>query len=251
VTDDNWFRVESRSEGPQGLLDALMGLLLVHSGERGRRRASSGSRRSAEAPGAQLATFSRLQREFGTLVLVSSASGAFGRRVIVTGMPGSGKSTFSRALSARTGLPLIHLDLHYWKPGWVRPSDDEWQAKQRSLLAGDAWIADGNYHETLDLRLERADTVVVLDTPWWVCSGRAFMRGVRRPNGTVMPEGCDDSTIQRLRDEWRAVWVNWRDRRKEPEQERAIISEYGKHTALRVLSSKRAARVFLAEGGSE
>ena len=35
---------------------------------------------------------------------------------------GSGKSTFARALAARTGLPVIHLDLHYWKPGWVRPS---------------------------------------------------------------------------------------------------------------------------------
>ena len=68
----------------------------------------------------------------------------------------------------------------------------------RSLLAGDAWIADGNYHETLDLRLDRADTVVVLDTPWWVCAGRAFVRGVRRPVGSVMPEGCDDSVIRRL-----------------------------------------------------
>ena len=129
---------------------------------------------------------------------MDNAVAPVGHRVIVTGMPGSGKSTFSRDLSARTGLPLIHLDLHYWKPGWVRPSDDEWRVKQRSLLAGDGWIADGNYHETLDLRLERADTVVVLDTPWWVCAARAFLRGVRRPVGTVMPDGCDDSVIQRF-----------------------------------------------------
>jgi adenylate kinase family enzyme len=182
---------------------------------------------------------------------MDNVSAPVGHRVIVTGMPGSGKSTFSRALSARTGLPLIHLDLHYWKPGWVRPSDDEWRVKQRSLLAGDGWIADGNYHETLDLRLERADTVVVLDTPWWVCAARAFVRGVRRPVGTVMPEGCDDSVIQRLSDEWRAVWVNWRDRRKQPERERAIISEYGQHATLHTLSSRRAARAFLAEIGSD
>ena len=129
---------------------------------------------------------------------MGSASGAVGHRVIVTGMPGSGKSTFSKALSTRTGLPLIHLDLQYWKPAWVRPSDDEWRLKQRSLLAGDAWIADGNYHETLDLRLERADTVVVLATPWWLCSCRAFAHGVRRPAGTVMPDGCEDSAIQRF-----------------------------------------------------
>jgi adenylate kinase family enzyme len=184
------------------------------------------------------------------LVQMGSASRAVGHRVIVTGMPGSGKSTFSKALSTRTGLPLIHLDLHYWEPAWVKPSDDEWRMKQRSLLAGDAWIADGNYHETLDLRLERADTVVVLATPWWLCSCRAFIRGVRRPAGTVMPDGCDDSAIQRLSDEWRAVWVNWRDRREQPERERAIISEYGQHAVLHVLSSKRATRAFLGECGS-
>jgi adenylate kinase family enzyme len=182
---------------------------------------------------------------------MDNASGAVGRRVIVTGMAGSGKSTFSRALSARTGLPVIHLDLHYWKPGWVKPSDDEWRAKQRSLLAGDAWIADGNDHETLDLRLERADTVVVLDTPWWVCAGRAFVRGVRRPVGTEMPDGCDDSVIRRLRDEWRLAGVIWRHRHKEPERERAIISEHGQHVALHALSSKQAARTFLGECGSD
>jgi len=182
---------------------------------------------------------------------MDDASGAVGCRVIVTGMAGSGKSTFATALSARTGLPVIHLDRHYWKPGWVRPSDDEWRAKQQALLAGDAWIADGNYHETLDLRLERADTVVVLDTPWWVCAGRAFVRGVRRPAGIEMPEGSDDSVMRRLRDEWRLVGLIWWHRNDEPERERAIISAHGRHVALHVLRSKRAARAFLSECGTD
>jgi len=84
------------------------------------------------------------------------------------GLAGSGKSTFALALADKTGLPVIHLDLQFWKPGWVAPSETEWRATQRVVLAGDAWIADGNYHETLDLRVERADTVVVLDMPWWL-----------------------------------------------------------------------------------
>src|SRR5579862_1457379 len=92
---------------------------------------------------------------------------ALGRHVIVTGLAGSGKSTFSVALAAKLGLPVIHLDLLFWKPGWVAPSKTEWRETQREALGGAAWIADGNYHETLDLRLERADTVVFLDIPWW------------------------------------------------------------------------------------
>ena len=175
---------------------------------------------------------------------MSGAAVTMGRRVLVTGLAGSGKSTFSRALAARTGLPLIHLDLQFWKPGWVAPSEDEWREKQRQVLAGDAWIADGNYHETLDLRLERADTIVVLDTPWPLCVGRALLRGVRKSGGE-MPEGCHDSAWRRLRDEWPVAARVWRRRHSEPEREHDIISQHGQHAALHVLRSKREGREFL------
>src|SRR5271170_5147145 len=110
------------------------------------------------------------------------ASRKIGRRILVDGMMGSGKSTFARALAARTDLPVIHLDAHYWQPGWERPSNDAWRDRQRVLLAGDSWIIEGNYKETLALRLVRADTVISLDTPWWLCAFRALLRGLRKPH---------------------------------------------------------------------
>jgi adenylate kinase family enzyme len=169
---------------------------------------------------------------------MSEASSALGRRVVVTGLAGSGKSTFAVALAARTGLPVIHLDLSFWKPGWVAPSEAEWREKQRVVLAGDAWIADGNYHETLDLRLERADTLVVLDTPWWRCSGRALARGFRMPG--QLPPGCDYSRWERWRDEWRLAGRVFRKRRSEPEREREVAAQHGQHVAVHVLRSPRA-----------
>jgi adenylate kinase family enzyme len=175
---------------------------------------------------------------------MNDASRTIGRRIVVAGMTGSGKSTFARALAARTGLPLIYLDLHYWKPGWVRPSDDEWRARQRTLVAGRAWIIEGNYNETLPLRLERAETVVYLDTPWWLCAARAFARGLRKPGGE-MPEGCEDSRTRRLRDEWGAVWKIWRRRRSDPERARNEISRHGTHATVHVLGSRREVRHFL------
>jgi adenylate kinase family enzyme len=143
-------------------------------------------------------------------------------------------------------LPAIHLDVHYWKPGWVKPSDDEWREKQRMLLAGDAWIADGNYNETLDLQLERAETVVFLDTPWWICASRAFVRGLQKPpTWCEMPEGCDDSWRRRLRDEWRVAGVLCLNGWSEPKQVLAIVARHGSHAALHVLRSKRATTEFL------
>lgn len=163
--------------------------------------------------------------------------------MIVTGLAGSGKSTFSLALAAKTGLPVVHLDLHFWKPGWVAPSETEWREKQRDVLGGDAWIADGNYAETLDLRLQRADTVVLLDMPWWLCAGRAFRRGFRLPD--ELPQGCTYSGWQRMRDEWCLAVRIWRKRRSEPEREREIISPRGQHVAVHVLRSQREVSEFL------
>ena len=170
---------------------------------------------------------------------------AIGRRVVVTGLAGSGKSTLAVALADKTGLPLIHLDLAFWKPGWVAPSETEWREKQRVVLAGDAWIADGNYHETLDLRIERADTLVVLDMSWWLCSARALRRGFRMPG--ELPEGCDYSAWARWRDEWRLAGRIWRKRYVEPAHEREVISRYAHDVAVHVLRSKSAVNDFLDE----
>ena len=167
---------------------------------------------------------------------------AVGRRIVVTGMAGAGKSTFSRALAAKTGLPVIHLDLHFWKPGWAEPSEDEWREKQRGLLDGDGWIADGNYEATLDDRLERADTVVFLDTPWWVCAGRAFLRGIRkRPVGFELPDGCQEPALRRLREEWLLAGRICRVRRSERDRELRIVSQQGNHVVLYEFRSSRAA----------
>ncbi len=145
-----------------------------------------------------------------------------------------------------TGLLVIHLDQHFWQPGWVETEQHEWREVQRRLLVGDAWIVEGNYAATLDLRLERADTVVYLDTPWWVCAARAFARGLRRWPAASLPEGCPETAFRRLYGEWRLIGMLYRGRRSEREHEFARIAQHGRHAALHVLRSKREATAFVA-----
>jgi len=38
-------------------------------------------------------------------------------RIAIVGSPGSGKSTLARQLATITGLPLVHLDMEFWRPG--------------------------------------------------------------------------------------------------------------------------------------
>lgn len=100
------------------------------------------------------------------------------QRVLVIGIPGAGKSTFTRALATRTGLPVIHLDTEFWQPGWRITPREQWRAKVVELAAREAWIMDGNYGASLDLRLPRADTVLWFDCPRLVCLRRALLRAV-------------------------------------------------------------------------
>jgi adenylate kinase family enzyme len=163
--------------------------------------------------------------------------------VVVTGLAGSGKSTLSRALAAKTGLPIVYLDLAYWKPGWTDPTDAEWREKQRDVLAGDAWVADGNYHKTLDLRLELADSVVVLDLPWWQCSARALRRGFTMPG--ELPAACHYSRFHRWRDEWQLAARIWLHRNDEPQHERETIARHQSRVAVHVLRSRQEVSAFL------
>jgi len=98
------------------------------------------------------------------------------QRVLILGCPGSGKTTLAKQLGAVTGLPVVHLDRMYWRAGWVEPSKEEWFTQVRAVLAEQAWIMDGNYGGTMELRLQSADAVVFLDLPTEVCLWRVIRR---------------------------------------------------------------------------
>ena len=114
-------------------------------------------------------------------------------RVLIIGSGGSGKTTLARRLAERTGLPLIHLDALYWRPGWDPTPGDEWRARIAALVRGERWIIDGNYGGTLDLRLEACDTVIFLDVSRWVClwrgDGRRFSIASRH-SGRAQQSTC-------------------------------------------------------------
>ncbi len=91
-------------------------------------------------------------------------------------------------------LPLVHLDTHFWRPGWIETPDSEWQEIVKSLISRDEWIMDGNFSGTLSIRAERADTIIFLDLPRNVNMKGIFRRvikyyGKTRPD---LPDGCPE-----------------------------------------------------------
>jgi hypothetical protein len=98
------------------------------------------------------------------------------------GSPTAGAKASVPSTGPVTSRTVVVLDVQFWLPGWTEPAEAAWREKQTSLLAGDDWIADGNYHATLDLRLGRADTVVFIDLPWWICARRLTDQCTGAPN---------------------------------------------------------------------
>ncbi|MEM7575166.1 MAG: AAA family ATPase [Bacteroidota bacterium] len=123
------------------------------------------------------------------------------QRILIIGCSGSGKSTLARRLGEQLDLPRIHLDQHYWHPGWIESEKPAWEAKVKELVAQPQWVMDGNYSSTFHLRFPRADTVIFLDMPTYRCFWRILKRlwqyrGRTRPD---MPENCPE----------RADWQFW------------------------------------------
>ena len=91
------------------------------------------------------------------------------KKVIVIGCPGSGKSTVSRALHDKTGIPLYHLDMMYWNADKTTVENSVFLERLSAVLEKDKWIIDGNYGSTMELRMAACDTVIFLDYPLDVC----------------------------------------------------------------------------------
>ena len=100
------------------------------------------------------------------------------KKVIVIGCPGSGKSTVSRTLHNKTGIPLYHLDMMYWNADKTTVEKSVFLERLSDVLEKDEWIIDGNYSSTMELRMAACDTVIFLDYPLDVC-----LDGIRERRG--------------------------------------------------------------------
>lgn len=98
------------------------------------------------------------------------------RRILVLGSPGAGKTFLSAALSRHLGLELLHLDDFFWKPGRVRLPTDEWRQLVVQLVQRPAWVMDGTYEASLDLRLPAAQAIVYIRSSRWICLWRVVTR---------------------------------------------------------------------------
>jgi adenylate kinase family enzyme len=118
----------------------------------------------------------------------------------------------------------------------------EWAARVAELVRRDAWIMDGNYSGTFDIRLKACDTLIFLDMPRLVCLWRVLKRwlayrGRTRPD---MAAGCDEKINMEF-----ILWVWNYPRTNRPEVLRRMRENATSKQMIRLRSPAEAER-FLA-----
>ena len=162
-------------------------------------------------------------------------------RVMIIGCGGSGKSTLARKLGEKTGLPVVHLDQIWWSPGnWQHMERPEFEKLLMAEMEKPHWILDGNFRRTLEMRLEKCDTVIYLDFPRLVCLKSWIGRVIKNWGHARadMAQGCNE----RFDPEF-ALWIwnfnkNYRARFYE-----LLNAAEGKE--IYILRSRQAVRKFL------
>lgn len=103
-----------------------------------------------------------------------------GRKILVVGANGSGKTTFANRLSKILNIRHYELDNIFWKPDWQESENAEFRAKVDTVTQTESWIIDGNYSRNQDLTIGRADTIIWLDVPYIKMLYRVTKRSIYR-----------------------------------------------------------------------
>ena len=138
---------------------------------------------------------------------------------------------------------MIHLDVLFWRPGWVESEREDYLDRVMAALAAPAWICDGQFTSSFHLRMPLADTIVWIDQPRALCLFRAIWRAVtyRRGGRPDMAEGCREKIDF---DFYRYIWTF--DREKAPEIA-APLAAHGAHARVVRLKSDREIADFLSQ----
>lgn len=170
---------------------------------------------------------------------------ALPRRIWIVGPSGAGKSTLAAILAERLGVPAIHLDDIHWQPGWIELPKAALVERVGALVAGDAWVVDGNYSYVRNAHCARAELFVWLDAPFLTAFVRVLRRTFSRARtGELCCNGNTESLANAFFSRDSVLW--WAISRHGRTRRRLAESMADKpHVRLR---SQREVDAFLARG---
>ena len=103
------------------------------------------------------------------------------QRINVVGASGSGKSTFSRKLSAILSIPHVEMDAIFWQPNWQESDDNTFFSKLSAEISPlSNWVLNENYTRSIPIKWDKVDLVIWLDYSFTRTVFQAIRRAISR-----------------------------------------------------------------------
>lgn len=107
-------------------------------------------------------------------------------KIHIVGGSGSGKTTLAKQLAETYGLSHVDLDEFQWDNSGsygVRRPEEERNALLAAAVSEENWVNEGVYYAWVEPSFQKADLIVFLKTPLWLCRFRVIRRFFRRKLG--------------------------------------------------------------------
>jgi len=164
------------------------------------------------------------------------------QRIAILGAGGAGKTVLARRLGALLNLPVIHLDQLRYDSDWNVIPEEDFLTAQRTAVAGNQWVIDGNSLASLPIRAAAADTVVVLDPHPLTCLGGVTTRSLCYGGGQHA-----DGVYVRITWEFLRYVISYR--RKILPGVFGVLDEHAGHATVLHLTSRRDADQLVSDIG--
>ncbi|HTB22290.1 MAG TPA: DNA topology modulation protein FlaR [bacterium] len=107
-------------------------------------------------------------------------------------------------MATEHGLPHVELDALFWDDtdgGYdVRRDSGERDRRLAKVVDSESWVIEGVYYSWCQPSFERADQIILLDTPTWIRHWRLGLRFIKRKLG-IEPKGQS-----RKKDSFKGYW---------------------------------------------
>lgn len=143
-------------------------------------------------------------------------------KILIFGIPGSGKTVVAQKLSTVLHLPIFHIDKHFFLKGWVERDHDHFLEDVNAVLKKNQWIIDGNGMQTLEMRYKEANIAIYCRLPRLTCLYRICYRSISTVGGSREdgPAGATNSIS------WKLITYLWTFPVKYKEKIEALQRQY-------------------------
>jgi len=103
-----------------------------------------------------------------------------GARILIIGGPCTGKTTLRKLLENKISSSGCSMDDLYWEAGWVRPKKEIYIGRLKNYIRGEEWLLDGNFFDTLPMRVNFCSHIIFLNYPTYITVFRFIKRSFYR-----------------------------------------------------------------------